>query len=199
MALLPDVLPAGVIELRRWRTTYLEEVMAAVAASFTELQRWMPWAQTMPSAVEQRAVLEAAELAFDADREWRYLLFERASGNLVGAAGLHRRIGPGGLEIGYWVRSDRIGRGYATAAARALSVAAFTHVPDVQRVEIRMDIANLASAAIPPKLEFRLDHEEDREIQATGQTGRGLVWVLDRGAADGRKPVRAGSRQPPRD
>ena len=63
-------------------------------------------------------------------------LFE-ADGELVGGFGLHRRRGPGILEIGYWVRSDRTGRGYATGAARALTQAAFDGFPDVDRLEIR--------------------------------------------------------------
>ena len=48
MARLPDVLPAGAVELRRWRPSQLDQLMEAVAASLPELRRWMPWAQTMP-------------------------------------------------------------------------------------------------------------------------------------------------------
>ena len=180
MTLLPDVLPAGDIELRRWSPAYLDELMTVIATSFSELQLWMPWAQTMPTAEEELGVLRAGEAAFEANRDWQYMLFEGHSGELVGGAGLHNRIGTGGLEIGYWVHSDRTGRGYATSAAHALVDAAFTYLADVERIEIHMDIANLASIAIPRKLGFQLLREEDREILAKGHTGRGLVWVLDR-------------------
>jgi RimJ/RimL family protein N-acetyltransferase len=47
-------------------------------------------------------------------------------------------------------------------------------------VKVRMDQANQASAAIPAKLGFRLDLEEDRPIVTKGHTGKGFVWVLDR-------------------
>ena len=99
---------------------------------------------------------------------------------LLGGAGLHRRAGPKVGDIGYWTRSDRVGRGYATAAAKALTDVAFDLVPDIERVEIHMDRANEASAAVPRKLGFRLHHEEVRVIEAPGHTGIGLVWVLDR-------------------
>jgi ribosomal-protein-serine acetyltransferase len=154
--------------------------MAAIAASLTELQLWMPWAQTMPDREVELGVLREGEAAFDADREWQYTLFESSSGQLVGGAGLHYRVGTNVLEVGYWVRSDRTRRGYATAAARALVNAAFTYLPHSERIEIQMDVANLASAAIPPKLGFELLREQDREILAKGHTGRGFVWVLDR-------------------
>lgn len=179
MALLPDVLPAGDIELRRWRPDYLDRRIAAIAASFFELQLWMHWAQTMPNAEEELGFIRAAEAAFDADEGWEYLLLEGHSGELVGAIGAYRG-GSGGLEIAYWVRSDRTGRGYATSAGHALVDAAFTYLADVEQIEIHMDVANLASSAIPRKLGFRLLREEDREILAKGHTGRALVWVLDR-------------------
>ena len=180
MALLPDVLPAGPLELRRWRQDHLDRILDAVAASFPELHRWMPWAETMPTAAEQLEVLRAGEAAFDADQEWAYVVVEPEAEELVGAAGLHPRSGPGTVEIGYWIRTDRTGRGYATDTAGALAAVAFAHLPGLEQVEIRMDQANVASAAVPPKLGFRLLGHEERDILTPGHTGQGLVWVLDR-------------------
>ena len=180
MAMLPDMLTAGAVELRRWRPSHLDQLMEAVAASLPELRRWMPWAQTMPTEAEQLDVLRAGEVAFDTGAEWNYLLFAPGTDTVVGGAGLHPRAGPGGIEIGYWVRSDRTGRGYAAAAAGALSEAAFAHLEGIVRVEIKVDRANRASAAVPPKLGFRLVGHEAREVLAPGHSGEGLVWALDR-------------------
>jgi RimJ/RimL family protein N-acetyltransferase len=180
VAALPDALGAGDLELHRWRTDHHDRLLGAVADSFPELHRWMPWAETMPTPDEQLEAIRAGEAAFDADREWSYVLVESDTGELVGAAGLHRRSGPGTVEIGYWVRTDRTGHGYATAAARALCEAAFTHLDGIHRVEIRMDRANGSSAAVPPKLGFRLLGPEEREVLTPGQTGEGLIWVIDR-------------------
>ena len=71
----------------------------------------------MPTADRPGPGPPDGEAAFDADREWSYALVERAPASSWGRAGLHRRSGPETVEIGYWVRSDRTGRGYATAAA----------------------------------------------------------------------------------
>ena len=46
------------------------------------------------------------------------------------------RIGPGAIELGYWVHVDFTGRGYATACARALTQAGLA-LSDVARVEIQ--------------------------------------------------------------
>jgi RimJ/RimL family protein N-acetyltransferase len=180
MALLPEVIPAGPVELRRWRVSHVDGALAAISVSLPELQQWLPWARAMPTADEELAVFEAGEADFDADREWAYLLFEEGSGDIVGGAGLHPRGGPGTVEIGYWVRSDRTGRGYASAAAGVLTEAAFMYLAEVDQVEIHMDAANLASAAVPPKLGYVTVGHRVPTSTAPGQTGRGLVWVRRR-------------------
>ena len=180
MADLPDTLPAGPLRLERWRPDRIDEVLDAVRASLPDLQQWMPWAQTMPTREAQLLALTVGEAAFDAGTDFNYLYREHEMGELVGGGGLHRRIGPNAIEIGYWVRSDRHGRGYATAAAGALTDAAFTHLADVERVEIHMDRANVASARIPGKLGFRYLRSDPKPKTALGHTGTDLIWAQRR-------------------
>lgn len=182
MAALPDILSTDLVELRRRRPEYAEALTVAIGASYPELHRWLEWAGTMPSEEETRALLASGEVAFEAGEGWSYLLVEPETGDLVGAAGLYQRVGPDGIELGYSVRTDRTGRGYATAATRALADAAFAHLPEIQRIEIRMDKTNQASAAVPRKLGYQLDREEASEPLAPGDTGTDLVWVLPRPA-----------------
>ena len=177
---MPNWLEAGEIELCRWHPRYADEIKAAVESSYPELHRWMVWAQTMPTSEAMSAVIADGVASFDADREWQYVLREVSCDELVGGAGLHRRVGLDGLEIGYWVRTDRTGRGYATSAARALTEAAFSLPLGFERVEIHMDQANVASVAVPRKLGYRLALEEDREVLAPGHSGRGFIWTVER-------------------
>ena len=185
MALLPNRLANADIYLRRWLPEMVDEMLEAVELSQAELRFWMPWAQGPPNREELVNVLTNGHELFDADKEWDYAVFENSSRVLVGSGGLHIVEDPDVPEIGYWVRSDRTGRGHATATARALGDAAFQYLPDVQQVKIRMDQANVASAAVPPKLGFRLLKEEDRKKEVEGHTGRGFVWVLDRAGLPG--------------
>src|SRR4051812_39379339 len=179
---MPDVLPAGALELRRCRTSHLVELMTAIAASRPGLTRWLPWADPWPTEEAELEFLRAHEQAFDRDEDYGYFLFERDSGELVGGIGLHPNE-ENTAEIGYWVRSDRIGRGYATAAAGALTSAAFLCLTTIDRVIIRMDQANHASAVIPPKLDFAL-HGEDvsRRVPTVDRSGKGWIWARRRSA-----------------
>ncbi len=71
------------------------------------------------------------------------------------------------------------GKGYATRAAGRLVEEAFS-LPEVERVEIRCDETNLASAAVPPRLGFRLAGIENRTPRTPAETQREMVWVLHR-------------------
>ena len=141
--------------LRCWTRADAPLLKLAVDASLDHLRRWMTWAWDEPSkleVVEHR--LERKEAQFLAGEDFTFGLFDRGESEVVGAAGLHRRIGPGALEMGYWIRADRAGRGLATEAARALTKAGLA-LPDIDRVQIRCDPANAASASIPRKLGYR--------------------------------------------
>lgn len=95
--------------------------------------------------------------------------------------GLHRRIDPGAIERGYWLRTDRTGRGIITACARSLTHAAL-ELRGVDRLEIRCDEANVRSAAVPRRLGHRLARVEDDAVTAPGEVGRSMIWVYPPGA-----------------
>jgi len=180
MALLPDRIGAGPIDLRRWDPAFAASLRDAVTTSLAELRPWMPWAQAAPTVADYSTLLTQGDLRFETGEEWQFVLVEPGSDHVVGATGLHPRIGPGRIEVGYWVRTDATHRGYATRAARALTTAAFAHLSDIDVVEIRMDPRNHRSAAVPPRLGFVLEGEIDQDIDAPGQSGRLLVWAVHR-------------------
>jgi RimJ/RimL family protein N-acetyltransferase len=58
----------------------------------------------------------------------------------------------------------------------ALTEAALS-LQDINRVEIHTDEANIASAAVPRRLRYRLDRVDRKAPQALGGTGRKQIWV----------------------
>ena len=168
------------IGLRRWSVDSVDELLLAMGASFLELHQWMSWADTMPTRDLMLSVLRDDLAAFDADTGWQYFLYEIESGELVGGAGLTRRGSPDELEVGYWVRSDRTGRGYATDASRMLTTAAFQSSLGINRVRISMDATNHASAAVPRRLGFHFVGESERESSTLGRCQTIAVWEMDR-------------------
>ena len=173
----PAELDAGPVVLRRWRDADLEELVAEIERSRDHLAPWQAWA----AAADRDSIatfLLASDAAFNARTDFGYGV-RLPDGRLAGGMGLHARIGRGGLEIGYWIAADRINRGYATAAAGTLTEAAF-ELPDIERVEIHCDEANVRSAAVPRKLGYRLDRVVEDSVDAPNEIGRSMVWVRER-------------------
>jgi RimJ/RimL family protein N-acetyltransferase len=154
------------------------ELVGAVNDSLDHLSPWMPWAQERAVTGSIGAFLAQATSDWDTGTDFQYLLRRDDSSPIIGCAGLHARIGAGALEIGYWVRVGHLRSGAATAAARALTAAAFAFT-EVERVEIRCDAANARSALIPPKLGYRMDRIEQRPPTTPGETDQHMIWVMD--------------------
>jgi RimJ/RimL family protein N-acetyltransferase len=185
----------GILVLRTNGPQDAGPIARAVAESLEHLRPWLPWATPTAAKLEAQCErIEQAEALGDARPERAYVMLRKPDHAIVGMCGLHRRIGPAGLEIGYWVHVGHTGRGYATAAARALTDAAWA-LPAIQRMEIHCDEANLPSQAVPRRLGYRLDRIEDDRIKAPAETGRSMIWVIDRPSAE-RGPRRPGSKAP---
>lgn len=126
----------------------------ALNSSVEHLKPFIPWADDLPQSVEDsRSLLRRFRAAFDADEQYVYGFFDRGERELLGGGGLHPRVGPGGLEIGYWVRASAVRQGVATEAARALTRAGF-ETCEADRIEIRIDPRNTSSLGVPHKLGF---------------------------------------------
>jgi len=142
------------LTIRCYEPADAERLQAAVAKSRGHLMPWMPWAIDEPQDVSHMVqLIRGFRGRFDLGQEFVFGIFERVSGELVGECGLHPRCGPGGIEIGYWVRVERIGEGIATEAVAAVTRVAF-ELERVEFVEINCDPRNERSAAIPRKLGF---------------------------------------------
>jgi RimJ/RimL family protein N-acetyltransferase len=126
----------------------------AIDSSLEHLRPWMPWTADEPQTLEQKTdLVKLFRSEFDTGENFIYGIFSPDETEQVGATGLHPRIGPGGLEIGYFVRASAIRQGIATESSAALTRVGF-EVCNADRIEIRIDPRNQASFGIPRKLGF---------------------------------------------
>ncbi|MCG8469537.1 MAG: GNAT family N-acetyltransferase [Gemmatimonadetes bacterium] len=165
--------------LRRWTPADARALKAAVDVSVDHLRPWMPWAAGAPfSLAETEEHLAGFEAAFDDGDDFAYGILSVDESEVIGSSGLHRRIGSGGLEIGYWVRVDRTRLGYATEAARALTEAGLA-VAGVDRVEIHCDPTNVSSRRIPERLGYRLvETRRGDKVTPTGEARDTVVFRI---------------------
>jgi ribosomal-protein-serine acetyltransferase len=170
---------AGALIVRRWRVDDAALLHEALTESIEHLRPWMPWIADEPLTVDQRRDRIAAWQTQWPTGDRVYGMF--VGDEVVGGCGLHTRIGAGGLEIGYWVRAGRTGRGYATEASRILTDIALT-TPGIDRVEIRHDATNVASSRVPAKLGYVRAGDLHRPPVAPAETGVDHVWRMTRDA-----------------
>jgi len=162
---LPACIETNRLTLRAFGPGDATALKEAIDANLEHLQAWMPWAMSEPSpleAIESRIELFAA--AFANGPEWGYAIRLTGGNEIIGGCGLNATVGDDTLEIGYWIDSRHLHRGYATESAAALTPAAFS-IPSIARVEIRCDPANVASAAIPRRLGYLYVHTLDRNTR----------------------------------
>ena len=140
--------------LRRYEPGDAPLLKEAVDSSIDHLRPFMPWTPAEPQPLEDSVeVLRGFAAQFDSGEQFVFGIFARGERELLGGTGLHPRIGPGALEIGYWVRASAVRRGVATEATATLARVAFD-VCRADRVELRIDPANVASLGVPRKLGF---------------------------------------------
>jgi RimJ/RimL family protein N-acetyltransferase len=140
--------------IRCWEPRDAPLLKDALDSSLEHLRPFMDWAHEEPQPVEAKAdLLRAFRVLFDTGESFIMGIFDRPEDQVLGGTGLHARIGPGGLEIGYWVRASATRQGIATETSAALTRVGF-EVCEADRIEIRIEPRNAASSGIPRKLGF---------------------------------------------
>jgi ribosomal-protein-serine acetyltransferase len=170
----PEMINAGELVLKRWEPAWADEGARAVRESLAELKPFMPWAHDGYDVEASRSFIELSASQWAEGTAYQYAVFTTV-GELVGSCGLMTRMGPGTLEIGYWIHSAHAGRGYATGAVAALTRVALA-LPVVERVAIKHDQANVASGRVAAKAGFTEVERVRRDPEAPGETGVDVVW-----------------------
>ena len=157
--------------LRCWDPRDAPRLKEAVDSSLDHLRPWMPWAVHEPQPLEQKVdLLRRFRAQFDLGEDFVYGIFTRDEETVVGGSGLHTRVGRDAFEIGYWIRASRVGEGLATEAAAALTRIGL-ELCGAERIEIRVEATNAASAAVPRKLGFHEEATLRRRIPGAGASG----------------------------
>lgn len=164
--------------LRPWRAGDAADLKPILDANAVHLRRWIPAhvAESAPLPELERR-LEGFADDFRAGRNFRYAILTAPANGLCGEVSLFPRsatdrvalAAADRMEIGYWLRSDLTGRGYATEAAKAMLQLA-SSLPGISQVEIRCDPANGASAAVPRRLGFSLLPPETESLMLWAYT-----------------------------
>lgn len=132
----------------------------ALTESLHELRRhlwFLPWVAEEPSLESARVRCQRALANHLLRTDLAYLVFSKQSSRLVGSVGLHRTDwAVPKTEVGYWLRSSEVGKGYATESVELLTAWALGSLR-AQRVELVTDESNAESRAVADRCGFKLE------------------------------------------
>ncbi|HEX9037496.1 MAG TPA: GNAT family N-acetyltransferase [Ktedonobacterales bacterium] len=147
-----DELRGERVVVRPHTTADFDELWQAIQESKEQLRPWLPFADQAED--DLRAWLTHAEARWTTRDTFGCAIIDRETGRLSGNIGLMIRDWEiGYFEIGYWLRTSATGKGFMTEAVRLITDFAFDHLW-ANRVEIRCDARNDASAGVPRRLGF---------------------------------------------
>lgn len=170
--------------LRAWRDDDAERLLPVLEANVEHLRGIPPHVAAPADVLTLRQRLSGYAGDFAAARAWRYALLTLVDERLMGEVSLFPRSASGRtqigdadrVEIGYWLRADATGQGFATEAAGA-ALAIAVGIARFRHAEIRCAPGNRPSAAIPARLGFDLAATEQRPGPTpVGESGELQVW-----------------------
>lgn len=134
--------------LRAFHPDDVDVIYEAVRESLPELARWLPWCHPEYGRSETQEFLNQRGTAFRELGEHAFAIVDRETGRFLGATGVnqidrHARR----ANLGYWLRTDATGNGYATEAALMVARWAFKEL-QLERIEIVAAIGNVASQRV---------------------------------------------------
>lgn len=180
-------MPAELIEterliLRRFMRRDVLALEAGVRASLVDLHEWLPWAHMDYTRDDAVAFVRESILAWKEAKAYDYALRtsedpEHHLGNIsIWQTSRTGKIG----EIGYWVRSDLAGKGYATEATAALLRVGFDTM-GLHKITLRIAVGNRASERVAEKLGFAHEGILREELLIRGNwIDHSLYAMLDR-------------------
>ncbi len=143
-------LPDGTtIVLRPPTEADIPTIFDAALVSRNELAPWMPWCgDDFNIEVAEKWVKDTT--ASDAERA--FTVWDESEQCFLGNCGLHEiDTNLRSAELGYWVRTDQVGRGIASAAAKAVAEYGFSQL-ELVRVEIIIAVGNDTSNRVAERV-----------------------------------------------
>lgn len=165
--------------IRCYHLNDAQKLNDTIVASLDHLRPFMPWARGDQWVVEDRMEhIRHWILDFENNNDYIFGIFTRDGKTLLGGTGLHKRVGEGAFEIGYWIGNEFKNQGYITETVCGLLKVGFDHY-QADRIEIHCSSLNKASARIPQKLGF--EHEatlKRRYLSPNGYADRHIFTIF---------------------
>jgi RimJ/RimL family protein N-acetyltransferase len=129
-------------------------LLAAIDEGREPFERWLEWPTSCRTVRDAATYCRRARGLFDLGQDFRYAIFARAEGALVGGIAMHAPDARSGrCVLDFWVRPSFARRGIAAEALRAVTGASFA--AGAVRVELLVEPNNRPSRSLAMNVGFR--------------------------------------------
>jgi RimJ/RimL family protein N-acetyltransferase len=160
---LPIAIETERLLLRRWQPEDALALYEAVIESAERVGKWLPWVRYYSEPAAATFFIQQSMNGWNSGTELPIGIFDRATGEVLGGAGLHSTVlgtpirwDWGVFETGYWLREGAEGKGYVREAVRAEMRLVFERFK-AHKLAIRCDIRNDASRRVAESLGLERD------------------------------------------
>ena len=147
------------LTLRAFTDADKDRLFQSVRHSSAELMPFLPWCHPQYARKDAKTWIRFAQATWRDRTQFAFLIEASATGALIGGVGLDSPSELGDANLGYWVRTDCTGYGYATEAARGLAALGLQHL-ELKRVLITLSVHNSASRQVAIKTGAQFLREE---------------------------------------
>jgi ribosomal-protein-serine acetyltransferase len=186
------------VVLRPLERADVPRILEAVRESRAELAPWMPWCTPDYDEAGVIAFVESAIEKRNLGLEFEFGIFT-SEGEYVGNCALNALNHENRFaNLGYWIRTNRTGRGLATAAVQALARWAFENT-ELDRLEIVVAVENRASLGVAARAGAIREGTLRKRLVIAGCACNAVVFSMVRGdpireaTADDRRRSQPGS------
>ena len=128
-----------------------QAICEAIQISKAELMPWMDWCRPDYSIEVTLDWLSHQPQSWEEGSNYQFAVFDQNGHQFLGACGLNHinryyQI----ANLGYWIRSDRIGEGIATGATKLVARFGFQYI-GLRRIEMVPGIENWSSRRVAEK------------------------------------------------
>lgn len=176
-------IPREVITERLILRAYVESdadaIIEAIDESRAELTAWMAWAPAMRTVGDARRFVRHSEDARVAGDDFGLGIFLRKSGRYLGGTGFHRpNWAVPSIEIGYWMRTSAVGKGYVREAVNGLTRVGFGQL-GLKRMAITCASTNDRSRRVAEAVGYQLEGRlRNADRMPNGELRDTLVFSL---------------------
>ncbi len=151
--------------MRRQDLAWADQMFACIDQDRARLGEFLPWVPSTKAQSDTEDYIRKATDWWDEQSMFDFSMFEKSSGRYMGNFGVHHIVWENDCcELGYWISSQFLGKGYVTEAVSLIESALFKI--GFNRIEIRCDSRNIKSQSIPQRSGYKFEGTL-REAQRT--------------------------------